>query len=351
MRRLTEPLDPLGRFLNLIANRVHTADRVLHGGQSGFGCDQRLTRHRGRFLRLGRHVVDPGSHVEHGLASLTDLPQLLGGCRQQFRRSGFHTRSCLGHTRRRTLHVAHQRAQLFHGVVHRVGDSTGDVLCHGGLLGQIALSHRLQFVHQPKNGRLVCVVDALALQLLLFSRMALKLGHSLPLATLAQLNVAEADGSEHRNHGRDEQRQEALPVEPRLGGQAGLQRLQILAQRFTVCHHGGLRFACGHQALQVAQNATRQGARFFVHLEQSAQALAGLLVARWRQAQLLTAVEQALCDLAERIQVFAQQEHGLRADALHRHELVGGLADTLRQHHQLTGGGDLSCRRVLLQLQ
>ncbi|MNV21266.1 hypothetical protein D3C71_1121970 [compost metagenome] len=56
-------------------------------------------------------------------------------------------------------------------------------------------------------------------------------------------------------------------------------------------------------------------------------------------------------DFLERIQVLAQQEHSLRTHAFHGLEFVGGLADTLGQHHQLASSRNFSGRGVLLQLQ
>ena len=52
----------------------------------------------------------------------------------------------------------HQAAQLFHRVVHRVGDRAGDVLGHRRLHGEVAVRHLLQLVHQPQNRRLVGLV-------------------------------------------------------------------------------------------------------------------------------------------------------------------------------------------------
>ena len=70
----------------------------------------------------------------------------------------------------------HQRAQFLHRVVHRVGDGAGDVFGHRGLLRQVAFGHRLQLVHQPQNGRLVGVVDALGFLLLALGLEALAFG-------------------------------------------------------------------------------------------------------------------------------------------------------------------------------
>jgi hypothetical protein len=89
----------------------------------------------------------------------------------------------------------------------------------------------------------------------------------------------------------------------------------------------------------------------FVQRQQRLQALANLLVAGGGQAQLFAAVEQAFGDFLEGVQVLAQQKHRLGAHALHGQELVGRLADALRQHHQLTRGSDFGSRRVLLQLE
>jgi hypothetical protein len=88
----------------------------------------------------------------------------------------FHLRRRLRHPGGRVLHGAHQLAQFFHRVVHRVGDGAGDVLGHGRFLRQVALGDRLQFVHQAKNGGLVGVVDALGFLLLALGFLALRFG-------------------------------------------------------------------------------------------------------------------------------------------------------------------------------
>jgi len=76
------------------------------------------------------------------------------------------------------------------------------------------------------------------------------------------------------------------------------------------------------------------------------EAFARLFVPGTGQAQLGAAIAHALGDFLERVQVLAQQEHGLRRHAFHGQEFVGGLADPLGQHHQLAGGGDLGEERV-----
>ncbi len=53
------------------------------------------------------------------------------------------------------------------------------------------------------------------------------------------------------------------------------------------------------------------------------------------------AVEQALGDFVERVQVLAEQEHRLGVDAFDGQEFVGRLADALRQHHELAERRDL----------
>ena len=54
-----------------------------------------------------------------------------------------------GHADGGVVDAAHQHGELFDGVVHRVGNSAGNVFGHGGFLGQIPFGHGLQFVHEP----------------------------------------------------------------------------------------------------------------------------------------------------------------------------------------------------------
>ena len=145
--------------------------------------------------------------------------------------------------------------------------------------------------------------------------------------------------------------QSKLSAQTGLGGQLALQTFQLAAQWLAVGNDGGLCFAGRHQTLQVAQNRAGLGPGLFVQLDQRFQLFAGLRVLGGRQAQLGAAFQQALRDFLEGVQVLAQQEHGLRAHAFHGLELVGRLADTLGQHHQLASGGDFGSGRILLQLE
>ena len=122
--------------------------------------------------------------------------QLLRGGVKQLVGGAFHLARRLRHARGRALHVAHQRAQLFHRVVHRVGNCAGDVFRHRGFLRQIALGHRLQFVHQPQDGRLVGVIDALGFLLLEFGQMTLLFSERLALAAFMQQHVAQPGRSQ-----------------------------------------------------------------------------------------------------------------------------------------------------------
>jgi hypothetical protein len=120
----------------------------------------------GRFLRLGRDLVDAASHLQHRFAGVADLAQLLGRRREQLGRVRLDLLGRRRHPAHRALHLRHQGAQLLDRVVHRVGDRAGDVLGHRRLLRQVAFGNALQLVHQAKNRRLVGVVDALGLLLL-----------------------------------------------------------------------------------------------------------------------------------------------------------------------------------------
>jgi hypothetical protein len=95
--------------------------------------------------------------------------------------------------------------KFFHRVVHRVGNGARDVLGHRGFLGQITFSHCLQFVHQPQNGRLVGVVDALGFLLLAFGFEPLLFGNHLALAAVLQLHIGQSHRTKNSEQTGDRQ--------------------------------------------------------------------------------------------------------------------------------------------------
>ena len=249
------------------------------------------------------------------------------------------------------MHVAHQRSQFFHRVVHRVGNGTGDVFRHRGFLRQVAFGHRLQFVHQPQNGGLVGIVDALGVLLLRFGSHTLAFCDQLTLAAFEQLDIRQRRATGQRKQRRRHHGEQLTPAQTGGGRQLALKALETRPQRLAVADHAGLRLAGRHQTLQVAQNGTSVGAGLLVQLQQGFQPLADLRIGGGLQAQLGAAVEQAFSDFLEGVQVLAQQEHGLGAHAFHGQELVRRFADALRQHHQLACRRDLGRGSAKLQLQ
>ena len=351
LRGLTQTLDALGGVLNLIANGVHTADGVLHRLQTRVRSLQRLTRHLGRFLRLGRDVVDTARHVQNRLAGFTNFMQLLVRCGQQLGRCQIYLLCRLRHTRYRALYRSDQRTQLFHRVVHRVGNRAGNVFGHGGFLRQVTFGNRLQLIHQTQNSGLVGVVDALGFLLLQTRIHLVALGFLLACTAVEQLYAGQSHTA-HHSHQNGQCQTNHLP---HAGAAQTLQRclqlFQLTTQWFAIAVDSRLRFTSRHQTLQIAQNGAGLRAGFVVLLDQCLQLLAYLRIARCGQAQFAAAVEQAFCNFLEGIQVLAQQEHGLRAHAIKRLKLVGRLADTLGQHHQLTSSSDFRRIRALLQLE
>ena len=101
LRRLAQALDALGGLLDLVADRVHAADRVLHrraGPTRPRVSDWRATC--GRLLRLRRHVVDAPGHLQHRLAGVADLAQLLARRGQQLGRGRLDLLRRVGHAAR-----------------------------------------------------------------------------------------------------------------------------------------------------------------------------------------------------------------------------------------------------------
>ncbi|MNY49767.1 hypothetical protein D3C86_1852230 [compost metagenome] len=89
-------------------------------------------------------------------------------------------------------------AQFFHRVVHRVGNSAGNVFRHRCFLGQVTFSHRLQFVHQSQNSGLVGVVDTLGFLLLALGVFLLHFSVGLTAPAVQQLNTGDPDTA--KNH-------------------------------------------------------------------------------------------------------------------------------------------------------
>ena len=125
-----------------------------------------------------------------------------------------------------------------------------------------------------------------------------------------------------------------------------------LAQRLAVGDDRGLRFARGHQALQVAQDGAglRAGLlRTASAARPGARGSAGPCVPARRSSGLPSSRPCAISLKEFRSLPSRNTASGLTPSI--GQEFVGRLADALRQHHQLAGRRDLGRRRVLLQLQ
>ena len=132
-----------------------------------------------------------------------------------------------------------------------------------------------------------------------------------------------------------------------------LHRLQAFAQRLAVGDDRGLRLARRDQRPAGCRGSRWPAVRVSSYcLQQRGQALAGLrrrgcragAARRCRRAGPGRVSRNEFRSLPSR-----NTASGL--DAFHRQELVGRLADALRQHHQLADGRQLGRRGVLLQLQ
>ena len=124
-------------------------------------------------------------------------------------------------------------------------------------------------------------------------------------ASAARAALRRARKAQEAGAAEDGQRRRQQQHDERAGAEAGLAAELVLHVFERALRSGslsamidGLRFARGHQALQVAEDGAGLRARLLVLLQQRVQALARLRVARARQAQLRAAVEQALGDFA-----------------------------------------------------
>src|SRR4029079_3650504 len=87
-----------------------------------------------------------------------------------------------------------------------------------------------------------------------------------------------------------------------------LHALERLSQRLAVADDGVLRLARRVEATEVVEDDAAARACLLVLLVEGDQALAHLRVARAGESHLRIAVEQALGDLVERVEVLAEQD-------------------------------------------
>ena len=89
---------------------------------------------------------------------------------------------------------------------------------------------------------------------------------------------------------------------------------------------------------------------FVEQSDKGLQLLTRLRVLGGNQTQFRPAIQHALRNLAERIQIFSQQEHSFGTDSFHGQEFIRRFANALGQHHQLTRRRNLGGSCVLLEL-
>jgi hypothetical protein len=180
-------------------------DLVEHRPLAALGGVERCAGDLRRFAGALGHVVDLRRHLQHLLAGVLDLLRLRFGRRQQPRGDVARLGRCGVDLLGGVVDPADQAAQLLDRVVDRVGDGAGDVLRHGGLHGQVAVGHFLQFVHQPQNRGLVLLVGALGVLLEPLRLHALTDRHRPPAAGVVQQHL------DHRERGQQQRRARTRP--------------------------------------------------------------------------------------------------------------------------------------------
>ena len=179
----------------------------------------------------------------------------------------------------------------------------------------------------------------------------LALGGGSALAAFAHLRETDRRGQRQGDDREHEQQRDGAHAQSGARRQPGLQLAERQAQRFAVGQDRRLRLARHHQPLHVAEDRAGLGAHALVAPEDRLELVARLGIARAGQALLRVALEQAARDLLEAVQVAAEQRHGRGTHAFDGVEFGRRLADALREHHQLSGRGDLRRAGALLQLE
>src|SRR5690606_25164205 len=158
LRRFAETLDPLRRFLDLLANVIHALDGVLYHLGAGIGDRNRALGHRGRFGGVGRYLVDGHGHLVDRCRGAGDFLRLVLRCLRQIQRGGLRFLRRLRYLQCGFVDLRYQNPQLVDGEVDRVGDGAGEVFGYRRRGGEVTVGEIGQFVEQTQNGVLVAFV-------------------------------------------------------------------------------------------------------------------------------------------------------------------------------------------------
>src|SRR5690606_4790225 len=156
--RLTQTLDPLGGFLDLLPDVVHAADGVLYHFRAFLRDRNRPLRNRRGFGGVRGYLVDGHSHLVNRSGGAGTLLGLVLGCFGQVHGRGLGFLGGGSYSYRSTTNRLYQSAHLVDRVVDGVGDGTGEVLGYCGLGGQVTIGQVGQFVQQSQDRVLVLFI-------------------------------------------------------------------------------------------------------------------------------------------------------------------------------------------------
>ncbi len=147
--------------------------------------------------------------------------------------------------------AAHQHGELFHRVVHRVGNGAGDVFRHRGADGQVAVGEVAHFVHQPQNGALRRVGGR-------FRHAALLVGLVAATGALVVEGLDHED-QHHQGDGTENRRRKRSDILFADFLVVGLDQVFGVGRHCApACLQGGAGTARLHQGLQIAGKAGDQ---------------------------------------------------------------------------------------------
>ena len=233
------------------------------------------------------------------------------------------------------IDTANQHTKFFNRIVDGVGDSAGDVLRYRRSHRQVAICEVAKFVHQTQNSILILTINQLAGLPALIGQLRL-------MAFIVEIHLSHhSEGSKSQNN-QNNQRDD-IPSFFCVIALIGLgQFVGRLQQRFTIKEYFRAGELSNNQAFHTTQNTVNSALILFEPHRDCFEQSFGFLIACRGYTQYLTAFSQCFLQILESTRILTQLKCEFRASFRAILQLVGALCDTLREHHELTSGGNLA---------